>query len=52
LQVAGIGELARDLRDGVDARDTLADASEFQFWRNRLARREAAAIRTASKIFT
>jgi hypothetical protein len=51
LQVAGVGEFARDFRNPVDARHTLADASELQLRCGRFAHKDAAAIRTASKIF-
>ncbi len=50
LQVAGIGELPGDLRNAVDTRNALTDASELEFRRGGPAHNDAAAIRTASKI--
>src|SRR5882762_7064684 len=49
LQVARVGELACDFRDPIGAGNALADAPELQFRRD--AHNDAAAIRTASKIF-
>ena len=49
-EVARIGELARRLRDPVDARDALADAAELELARCRRAHAPAASL-TASRIF-
>jgi hypothetical protein len=46
-EVTRIRELARHLRDRVEASDRLADAAEFEFRTHALL----AASRTASKIF-
>jgi len=51
LQVARVGELAGHLRNAVDARNDLADASELELRCCGLAHVEVAASRTASKIF-
>ena len=49
-EVARVGELARRLRDPVDARDALADAAELELARCRRAHAPAASL-TASRIF-
>src|SRR6266576_2787289 len=51
LQVARVGKLACDLRNAVDARHALAHAPKLQFRNGGFAHNDAAAIRTASKIF-
>jgi hypothetical protein len=51
LQVAGVRELARDLRDPVDPRHAFADTAELQLGCGCLTHdNDAAAMRTASKI--
>ncbi len=51
LQITGVGEVTRHLRDPVDPRHALADTAELQLGCSGLAHdKDAAAVRTASKI--